>query len=305
MVPAYFEPRAGGDWDRLATAAQRVPLIAIVNPASGPGSAANPQYVRAIQNVRRAGGRVTGYVSTAYGQRAAARVKEDILRYRQFYTLDGYFLDEMGNDGSAASLSYYGDLREFIQRLDPASHVTGNPGTTTQESYLTRPTADTLVTFENGTGYPGYVPSAWTKKHPSHRFCHLLHSVRDPSALTNAVRLAQARNAGFLFVTDDVLDNPWDRLPTYWDAEVNLVEDANRAAAEVQPPRVDLTPTGGNQARLEIQGATGRYIVLRSPSLVTSDWIALATNLTFTGRVQYDPILLGPSVSSLFQARVE
>ncbi|MBN8247340.1 MAG: spherulation-specific family 4 protein [Verrucomicrobia bacterium] len=308
MVPAYFGPRAGGDWDRLTAAARRVPLIAILNPASGPGDAVNPQYTRAIQAVRSAGGRVTGYVSTAYGRRVAEAVKEDIRRYHDFYTLDGFFLDEMSNDGSATSLAYYADLRQHILRLNPAYHITGNPGTTTQESYVTRPTADTVVTFEDGTGYPGYSPSAWTKRHPAHRFCHLLHSVAETSALTNAVRLAQSRNAGFLYVTDDVLNNPWDRLPAYWDAEVNLVERANRDAAEARPPRLDLKHTGGDGARLEIHGTAGRYIVLHSPSspaTMAAAWLPLATNLTFTGELAYEPLLFTPRPMALFHARVE
>ncbi|MCW5559210.1 MAG: spherulation-specific family 4 protein [Verrucomicrobiae bacterium] len=304
MVPAYFGPRPGGDWDRLAAAARRVPLVAILNPNSGPGSAADPQYARAIQAVRDAGGRVTGYVSTSYTRRPADTVKEDLRRYHEFYSLDGFFLDEMSNDGSAASLSYYADLRQHILRLNPAYHITGNPGTTTQESYVTRPTADTVVTFEEGRGYEGYRPSEWTKRHPAHRFCHLLHSVAEAAALTNAVRLAQARNAGFLYVTDDVLNNPWDRLPTYWDAEVNLIEKANRDAALARPPHLDFQRIREAEARLELNGPAGRYIVLRGPSLALPGWQPLATNLTFTGQVGYE-LLLAPFPSALFSARVE
>ncbi len=303
MVPAYFDPRPGGDWDRLADAARRVPMVAIMNPANGPGTTANGQYARAIQAMRTAGGRVTGYVYTSYGKRATTEVKADLQRYHGFYVLDGFFLDEMANDGGAASVSYYAELYDFIHRLNPAYQVTGNPGTTTLETYVSKPTVDTVVTFENGTGYAGYIPSAWTRKYPAHRFCHLLHSVTNAGSMTNAVTLAQARNAGFLYVTDDVLDNPWDRLPSYWDAEVNLIEGANRAAAEARPPKLDLKPTGAGQGRLELNGPAGRYVVSRSSAL--PGWSPLTTNLTFTGQVAYEPVLfLGPT-AVLFRAQVE
>jgi len=33
--------------------------------------------------------------------------------------------------------------------------------------------------------------------------------------------LALARKAGFAYVTDDVMSNPYDLIPTYWAAEVD------------------------------------------------------------------------------------
>ncbi len=303
MVPAYFDPQPGGDWDRLAVAAKRVPLVAIMNPNSGPGTSASAQYTRAIQAVRTASGRVTGYVSTAYGKRPTADAEADILRYHQWYTIDGFFLDEMSNDGGTNSVAYYQELHDYIVRLKATYQVTGNPGTQTQEIYITKPTVDTLVTFENGSGYAGYVPSAWNKKYPAYRFCHLLHSVASTATLTNTVQLAQARNAGFLYVTDDVLDNPWDTLPTYWDTELNLIETANRAAAEIQPPKVDLKRTGADAGRLEVNGPAGRYVVSRSLNLPT--WSPLTTNLTFTGQVVFDPVLFTAAASTFFRASIE
>ena len=305
MVPAYFYPSPGSDWDRLASAAARVPLVAIMNPNSGPGNAttADARYVRAIQSVRTAGGRVTGYVYTQYGRRPLEDVKTDLRRYHDLYALDGFFLDEMANDGSTATVTYYAELKDYIGRLKPTYHVTGNPGTQTAEVYVSRPTVDTVVTFEEGTGYPGYNPAAWNRQYPAHRFCHLLHSVTNASAFTNAVTLAQRRNTGFLFVTDDRLPNPWDRLPTYWDAQVNLVEAANRTAALETPPTLELQPTFEGQGRLQLVGTPGRYILNRAP--VLTQWTPLTTNLTFTGQLTFEPILWAAVPGLFFQAVVE
>ena len=52
--------------------------------------------------------------------------------------------------------------------------------------------------------------------------------------MTNTVLLAVQRNVGWIFVTHDVLPNPWDTLPPYWDAEVGLIEnDSNKAVRVV------------------------------------------------------------------------
>lgn len=290
MVPAYFYPSDQSDWDRLAAAATRVPLVAIMNPSSGPGNrtTADARYTRAIQAVRQAGGKVTGYVFTQYARRSLAEVQADVRRYHDLYSLDGFFVDEMSNDGGTASVNYYAELYDYIRRLKPTYHVTGNPGTSTQEIYLTRPTVDTLVTFENGTGYAQYHPAAWNRRHPAHRFCHLLHSRPVAGDTTNAIALAQQRNAGFLYVTDDRLPNPWDRLPDDWEVLVSGIEAANRAAAEETPPRLELKPSPNGQGRLELDGTAGCYVVTRANDL--SDWRPWTTNLTFTGQLVWEPI---------------
>jgi len=296
MVPAYFYPSDQSDWDRLATAAARVPLVAIMNPSNGPGTrtTADPRYTRAIQAVRQAGGRVTGYVFTQYTRRPLAEVQADLRRYHDLYSLDGFFVDEMSNDGGNASVAYYAELYDYIRRLKPAYHVTGNPGTFTQEIYITRPTADTVVTFEDGTGYAQYQPSAWNRRHPAHRFCHLLHSRALAADTTNAIALAQQRNAGFLYVTDDRLPNPWDRLPEDWEVLVSGIESANRSAAEGTPPRLELKPSpngnGQGQGRLELDGPAGRYVVTRANGPSDSEWRPWTTNLTFTGQLAWEPI---------------
>jgi len=64
VVPAYFYP--GSLWSSMNWAAGRVPLVAIMNPNSGPGTTQDPQYVAAVNSLRAADGKVIGYVSTSY-----------------------------------------------------------------------------------------------------------------------------------------------------------------------------------------------------------------------------------------------
>jgi hypothetical protein len=104
----------------------------------------------------------------------------------------------------------------------------GNPGTTTVEAYLTRPTADRLMVWENfGSTYPVHTPSAWNANYDGTRFVNLLHTLASGETAASYVDLAVQRNVDGIYFTDDVLANPWDRLPTYWDQFVAKVASVN------------------------------------------------------------------------------
>ena len=88
---------------------------------------------------------------------------DDIDQYDDWYNVDGIFVDEMANTGPAERLDYYRDIYNHVKAINPNWEVMGNPGTTTIEQYLTWPTADRLMVFENvGSSYPGYSPRVGT-----------------------------------------------------------------------------------------------------------------------------------------------
>jgi hypothetical protein len=51
----------------------------------------------------------------------------------------------------------------------------------------------------------------------------IVHSVPDCETAKSHIDLAVARNIGYVYVTDDTLDNPYDSLPTYWSCEVDYI----------------------------------------------------------------------------------
>ena len=112
-------------------AASQVNITAIMNPNSGPSNAVNADYTAAVGAFRAAGGKVVGYVSTQYGARDESAVLADVNAYKNFYTIDGIFLDEMHN--IAATLPYYENLRTSIAGVDSNYKVFGNAGTNTLE----------------------------------------------------------------------------------------------------------------------------------------------------------------------------
>ncbi|MDR3391039.1 MAG: spherulation-specific family 4 protein [Sulfuriferula sp.] len=229
LVPAYFDPVVNPSaWNTLAANAGKIPLSVIMNPASGPGSVQDASYVTAVQNVRVAGGHVLGYVSTAYGTRPIADVMNDINLYIAWYAIDGIFVDEMSSDANSSHYSYYQSLYQQIKAINYNYRVIGNPGTNTQEAYLTLPTADALVVFEStAKNYSKYVPSTWIYNYNRQYFANLVYAMSSSSQLGSYLNLAVSRNAGLVYLTSDSGRNPWDTLPGYWDTEVNCIANIN------------------------------------------------------------------------------
>jgi len=300
LVPAYFDPSVGSEWDSLNQTAQRVPLIAIMNPNNGPSTSTNAAYGRAITALRNAGGQVLGYVYASYTARPISAVEADIDRYDSFYTIDGIFVDEMTNDSDATHLAYYNELYRYIKSKRASYLVIGNPGINTLQSYLAEPAADALVTFESNVGYPQYVPDPWTQTNPATAFSHLCYAVAAPATMTNYIQLAVARNAGYIYVTDDSGSNPWDTLPTYWWSEIGMVECLNRQAASNQPPLLSISLLTNWTVQLHVAGAAGRSVVQTSTNL--TEWEPMTTNMSATGSFSVSDPLATNRHSRLYRA---
>ena len=224
LVPAYFYPAGEGlrTWRKLIGAAGKVPVIAIANPASGPGTEINPDYAKVIQQAQTARIKVIGYVSTNYTKRKSADIKHDIDLWLKFYpTIQGIFFDEQSSE--AAQSDFYLDLANDARQKIPQAFVVTNPGTICAEEYFSKNVADTICVVENGEGLEKYTPPEWAKKYPAERFYGLAFQVPTAAGLRTSLRAAVQKHLGYVYVTDDKLPNPWDTLPVYWEAEIQAV----------------------------------------------------------------------------------
>ncbi len=230
LVPAYFYPVNNSPWDDLNDAASQVEITAIMNPGSGPGNSQDTNYVNAVDSLRSAGGLVIGYVHTSFGTRDLNTVLSEIDDYDNWYNIDGIFVDEMANSGPAERLNYYRDIYNHVKSIDPNWTVVGNPGTDTLEQYLTWPTADQFVIFEDfGSAYAGDTTPSWVSDYERTQFAHLIHSESSNVTMQSNLELAVTRNAGSVYITNDVLNNPWDTLPSYWQAQIDAIELFNNS----------------------------------------------------------------------------
>jgi hypothetical protein len=221
IVPAYFYPSwrdsSVNFWDDLIEAAQQIPIIAIMNPNSGPGDSQNFDYVHEVNAFHLVGGKVIVYVHTSYGNRPIDDCTDEVDKYFDWYNVDGVFLDEMSNDPS--KFDYYKELYDYI--VCKGGIVVGNPGNNTDEVYMD--VATILVILEgNGENYSGWFPASWTGNYPPSSFSNMVYGVSDESTLEDYIDSARNKNIGWIYITDDVLPNPWDTLPDYWEQFIEL-----------------------------------------------------------------------------------
>ena len=260
-VPAYFAP--GAAWSQFAAAHPPV-SVAVMNPASGPGTASDPSYVTQIAAVRAAGVSVLGYVDTGYGSVPLATIETQVSDYLSWYHVDGVFLDHVSTDCAlaAGSGTYYSDLSSWIRAQSAALSITLDPGVQTNSCYLG--VGDVIVNFEGdeGTYIGSYNAPTWVASEPSSRFWHIVYGVATPAAAANVAALARARNADTVYATDAAAvgtGGPYSRLPggPWWAAEL--------AAAVNVPSVTAVTPdtasfTGGDTITVTgagFSGATG------------------------------------------------
>jgi hypothetical protein len=262
LVPAYFYP--GGStltyWDQLDQSAQTINLDVIVNPASGPGTTTDPNYLSAIENLNAtAHGKVFGYISSDFGSRPLADVESDIQAYLNLYgnRFAGFFIDQMSILPS--TLSYYQSIYHYIKGLGPSYTVIGNPGNpflngVSPNSFLS--TANVLNIFEGpniapspgAAGFDAYPYGLnWFLSYPSDRFSNVVFDVpadagnpSQSSAMLADLSKAISLNAGTVYFTDGTGSNPYDHLPSYWDQEVAAI-----SAASVPEPGALTTMTSG------------------------------------------------------------
>lgn len=267
-VPAYFYP--GGDgaalWQQLNNPGVG---IAVANPFSGPGKTRDPNYAAAITAAKNAGVRALGYVATGYlgttGRATrlnetnpaawAAQVQQDVATWYRLYGADGLggiFFDEVQNvcGPQDTYIDTYRMLDRHTKRANPGAFTVINPGIDTEPCYADA--ADVILTFE-GTyeTYLGWQPPAWHRALDPRKLWHLVHATDTTAQLANTVALSKQRNAGYLYVTPDVLANPWDSLPPqdYWTRQLSA---ASADGGDTAAPRVFGTPfpvrTGSTEA---------------------------------------------------------
>lgn len=225
IVPAYFYP--GGKelkaWHHLIDAASKVPIIAIANPASGPGKQVDPAYTAIIQQAQAAHVKIIGYVSTSYAKRTASEIKQDIDTWVQFYpSIEGFFFDEQSSE--AAKSDFYVDIASYGRMKVSNAFIVTNPGTICAEEYFSKRVADTICTVESADSLDKYMPPAWATKYPPSQFYGLAYKIGKSRNMQDSLKAAPTKHFGYVFVTDDKLPNPWDTLPPYWDDEVKALQ---------------------------------------------------------------------------------
>lgn len=233
-VPAYIYPSyLGSGWNVAVSDSpwnSKVNRIMVMNPDSGPGTAANSDYQNIVATVHKAGGLVYGYVYTNYGAVALASAEAQVAEYQSWYGVDGIFVDATSADASLVP-TYYQPLATYITSQIPGSKVMLNVGGYPDPSYaaITVPASSSLSinVFEND--YATYASAggipAWATNYPASMFVNIVYAT-SASELANALQLSVQRNVGTVFITDGTLPNPYGALPSYWSSLVASTQAA-------------------------------------------------------------------------------
>ncbi len=195
-------------WDAVIA---KKPALAMINPGSGPGLTPSVSYTALVAKAQTAGVPIFGYTHSQYGLRPPADVKLDIDRHIAWYGCEGIFIDTTSN--KPEHVAYYQDLCNYVH--SKGRKVVLNTGTQCLEAHAIM--ADYLMCSEGDVPtYRARVPRPWEVNYPG-KLWHAVHGC-PPVDMPGVVALAKQRGAGLLYVTEDVMPNPWDTLTASWDA---------------------------------------------------------------------------------------
>ena len=207
------------------------------------------------------GATVLCYIATGYGQKDIATAKIELELWEELYpgACKGFFFDEASS--SASELPYYEvafsavafhqcsypvamllilsvivqhmkqwcissrqELAEFARtQVITDAQVVLNPGTPVQDDDYYR-IADLILSFENTCA--AYATSSAPEGQASRdasQHAVMLHSCAAGADVSALALEAEEQNYGWVFFTDDVMPNPWDKVPLFWQDLVNSV----------------------------------------------------------------------------------
>jgi len=232
LVPAYFYPAGEGlaAWNKLIDASAKTPIVAIVNPDSGPGKRADDNYREVFRLAKKSRITLLGYVTLSYAQRPISAVKADIDSWLHFYPdVQGIFFDEQPSaaEQAAFAVECFAYAR---QRIGSGTFVT-NPGVPCAREYLVGRDAPAACLFEHEKDYDQFQMPAWAAQIPRDKFAVLLYNTPTAAGMKQAFATSLKKGFGYIYVTNRKMPVPWDGLPDYWDDVV-----AAAAAANISPP---------------------------------------------------------------------
>ncbi len=241
-VPAYFNDDAS--WARiLATPQVRFVVGHPTTPAADKPYTSEKELTQHIAEAKAKGVSTLVYVTAGYDkvgwESVADRIDSALAAYP---TVDGVFLDEINYNQCEKynSLSKGAGAKKGFRERHPNKLVVLNPGAPMLNCYegladgylnLERASAD-IGAWQTNVNLAANAPFyAWmfTEANRS-KMWEMVHSVPASQAAA-AVDGALSRNASVLYLTPDVLPNPYDSLPddAFWKALTERVDAYNSA----------------------------------------------------------------------------
>ena len=211
-----------------------IPYV-IINPANGPSDKADYSYIVQMKKNKELGIRNLGYVTTNEYTKSIKKIYSEIDKYIQFYGSDnisGIFFDEISSGKNPLEVEYMAQLYSYVKTKYPEPIVVANPGGTITDEMSKY--SDLWLTSELSAD--NYI-NHWTPRtynfennpENANRIVHVIHSAT-PDQYETLLKLSKERNAGFLMITTDVPNVPYEDLPQNFE---NLILSINSSTSHI------------------------------------------------------------------------
>jgi hypothetical protein len=220
IVPLYIWP--GAQWDAIIEAKRtnpNTPMTAIINPSSGPGDGPVEPIRAGVKKFEKAGISSVGYVPTGHGRAEPRSARSSIDKYREWYGLDGIFLDEVSS--GRANSEYYLALTAYARSVGIKTCI-GNPGQRVSPEY--HDIFDTLIVFEGPHLLSPSTMSMLAPGAPKGSIAAIMYAV---PVLDTAYVETLAKSFGQVYVTEIGPPDPYKALPGYFSTMCRMIERAN------------------------------------------------------------------------------
>lgn len=145
------------------------------------------------------------------------------------YEIKDYFIDEVTNDNNSSHIGYYENIAKYIFELNPNAVIIWNPGTVFSDkniAYSYLKISGVWTVFEGDyNSYNSFTFPSWIKNYPQERFLHLVYGADTEEKMLTAVNKSKNNNAGYVYITNDALPNPWDTIPSYFQSEIKAARN--------------------------------------------------------------------------------
>lgn len=249
VIPLYTYP-TDVTWDIVAKTKQsypNVPMMAIVNPNSGPGSNYDTNYASGIQLLRNSGVIVLGYVPTDYGRTSISTVENEVNLYLRWYPeINGIMFDEMSN--TPGNETYYSTLNSYVKSVG-MNQSFGNAGTSVPSSFIG--TMDVICIHEDNSSLSLSSIQSRTMGYPKSNFAYIQYG----TYLPNVTYITDLSNyAHWMYFTNATLPNPYHGLPPYFTtfvADLSALDSSQKVAINIDSSFLNGTSFRGMRTIVE------------------------------------------------------
>lgn len=253
LVPAYFYPNSESlDWKRLLAISCEIgeKLVVIANPESGPGEKSNSDYMEVLKKLKSNHAKIIGYVHTCWGlgkdcdgwkckndwiqsgiNRLLPEIKEEIEAWVQLYPnlVDGFFFDEVSVD--ADKVAFYKKLQKSASAVIDNPICCYNYGMTPDSRYFSISNSIHCILEQRYHASPKDHWMGFKKWMPSFNSSNtdsaiLLHAC-PKEHWQDAWKKIKKQNIPYIYITDAEGDNPWNRLPVFFEDFAKVIAKKN------------------------------------------------------------------------------